>query len=484
MPAPTPPATLAGGGRAIAAGGGGGGKGNRGAGGGEGRVIMNSNTTVKKKKNNNASPSVALSTAPLLPAPAPTSFMQLHTAAATAATSIVASAIAAATATVFTLPNAGKKMLSAAAVTKTNTAAQFIAWARWGRVGEHGQSSFLYGPGPDKAAAVSAYKSKVSAKSKKYTILKRDYGPPVAAGGAAAGSKKKKGKAAVKAVPKSKLNKKVQDFVKLISDIKMMENMIKPQQSVLQDLSSQFYTVVPHSFGRALPPTINTKLMVKLDMCSALADIQVAQKILKQVEVSENPIDACYASLKVDMIEDAFVIEREGEDARFKPFEADANRQLLWHGSRLSNYVGILSQGLRIAPPEAPVTGYMFDKGVYFADCVSKSANYCFTNKHAPAGVMLLCEVALGDQHEMKQANYHANTARQQAGKQSVKGLGRQAPDDAGAQVVPNGVKVPCGKIIKDDSDGRALAYNEYIVYDTAQIKMRYVLKMKFGHKY
>lgn len=37
-------------------------------------------------------------------------------------------------------------------------------------------------------------------------------------------------------------------------------------------------------------------------MCSALADIQVAQKILKQVEVSENPIDACYASLKVDMV--------------------------------------------------------------------------------------------------------------------------------------------------------------------------------------
>ena len=38
-------------------------------------------------------------------------------------------------------------------------------------------------------------------------------------------------------------------------------------------------------------------------------------------------------------------------------------RQLLWHGSRLTNFVGILSQGLRIAPPEAPVTGYMFGKG-------------------------------------------------------------------------------------------------------------------------
>ena len=31
--------------------------------------------------------------------------------------------------------------------------------------------------------------------------------------------------------------------------------------------------------------------------------------------------------------------------------------------SRLTNYVGILSEGLRIAPPSAPVTGYMFGKG-------------------------------------------------------------------------------------------------------------------------
>lgn len=31
-------------------------------------------------------------------------------------------------------------------------------------------------------------------------------------------------------------------------------------------------------------------------------------------------------------------------------------------GSRLTNFMGILSQGLRIAPPEAPATGYMFGK--------------------------------------------------------------------------------------------------------------------------
>jgi len=43
------------------------------------------------------------------------------------------------------------------------------------------------------------------------------------------------------------------------------------------------------------------------------------------------------------------------------------NQQLLWHGSRTTNFTGILSQGLRIAPPEAPVTGYMFGKGIYTA---------------------------------------------------------------------------------------------------------------------
>ena len=56
-----------------------------------------------------------------------------------------------------------------------------------------------------------------------------------------------------------------------------------------------------------------------------------------------------------------------------------------------------LRQGLRIAPPEAPATGYMFGKGIYFADMVSKSANYCFASHSNPRGLLLLCEVALGN---------------------------------------------------------------------------------------
>ena len=61
----------------------------------------------------------------------------------------------------------------------------------------------------------------------------------------------------------------------------------------------------------------------------------------------------------------------------------------------LQTYSGL--QGLRIAPPEAPVTGYMFGKGVYFADMVSKSANYCCTTRSSNTDLLLLCDVALGN---------------------------------------------------------------------------------------
>lgn len=67
--------------------------------------------------------------------------------------------------------------------------------------------------------------------------------------------------------------------------------------------------------------------------------------------------------------------------------------------------MGIMSQGLRIAPPEAPKTGYMFGKGVYFADMIQKSYNYC-NDHNAPnsSKYLLLCEVAIGSPLELKAA--------------------------------------------------------------------------------
>lgn len=43
---------------------------------------------------------------------------------------------------------------------------------------------------------------------------------------------------------------------------------------------------------------------------------------------------------------DVFAVDREGEADVFKESAKLHNRQLLWHGSRTTNFVGILSQGV------------------------------------------------------------------------------------------------------------------------------------------
>lgn len=54
-----------------------------------------------------------------------------------------------------------------------------------------------------------------------------------------------------------------------------------------------------------------------------------------------------------------YKLRRPGEDKREK-FTSLENHQLLWHGTKMSNVIGILHNGLLVAPPEAPITGHIF----------------------------------------------------------------------------------------------------------------------------
>ena len=167
----------------------------------------------------------------------------------------------------------------------------------------------------------------------------------------------------------------------------------------LSDLSSQFYTFIPHDFGMARMSQFildcDEDVVEKHEMLKQLADITLATKILNEVQEApdEHPVDAKYRQLKVTIaplaagsaevemvrrytqlthgmthnqykleVECVYKVEREGEQQRYERFIKEhniGNKQLLWHGSRVTNWAGILSTGLRIAPPEAPVTGYM-----------------------------------------------------------------------------------------------------------------------------
>jgi len=119
---------------------------------------------------------------------------------------------------------------------------------------------------------------------------------------------------------------------------------------------------------------------------------------------------------------------REGEAARFQPFRRLPHHRLLWHGSRTPNYIGIISQGLRIAPPEAPVTGYFLGKGIYFADQVSVSSQYCHAKPASPYGYLMICDVALGRSFQIAHGKFIAKEDLDEAGFHSVKCCGTKAP--------------------------------------------------------
>lgn len=284
----------------------------------------------------------------------------------------------------------------------------------------------------------------------------------------------------------------------------------------LLDASNRFYTLIPHDFGMKKPPLLDNLELIqaKVGMLDNLLDIEVAYSLLKSgdEDLAKDPLDVNYEKLKTDLevlskdgkefslideyvknthaethqqyeleILEVFKVNRHGENERFQPFKELHNRRLLWHGSRNTNYAGILSQGLRIAPPEAPVTGYMFGKGVYFADMVSKSANYCRATPSDNIGLMMLCEVALGNMHELTGASYISKPPK---GKHSVKGCGKTGPDPSADVTLEDGTIVPVGKGCNTNFNDSSLLYNEYIVYDVGQINIKYLLKLNFKYKY
>uniref|UniRef100_A0A5F8AM98 Poly [ADP-ribose] polymerase n=1 Tax=Macaca mulatta TaxID=9544 RepID=A0A5F8AM98_MACMU len=389
----------------------------------------------------------------------------------------------------------------------------FSVWMRWGRVGKMGQHSLVACSG-NLNKAKEIFEKKFLDKTKnnwedrekfekvpgKYDMLQMDY----ATNTQDEEETKKEESLKSPLKPESQLDLRVQELIKLICNVQAMEEMMMEMkyntkkaplgkltvaqikagyQSLkkiedciragqhgrpLMEACNEFYTRIPHDFGLRTPPLIRTQKELS-------EKIQLLEVISQYLQSTHAPTHSDYTMTLLDLFE----VEKEGEKEAFR--EDLHNRMLLWHGSRLSNWVGILSHGLRIAPPEAPITGYMFGKGIYFADMSSKSANYCFASHLKNIGLLLLSEVALGQCNELLEANPKAEGLLQ--GKHSTKGLGKMAPSSAHF-VTLNGSTVPLGPASDTgilNPDGYTLNYNEYIVYNPNQVRMRYLLKVQFN---
>ncbi|KAL5102686.1 Poly ADP-ribose polymerase 1 [Taenia crassiceps] len=316
----------------------------------------------------------------------------------------------------------------------------------------------------------------------------------------------------VKKMPLGKISRvQIQEAYSVLSDLSSLLASKMPiegsDKSRLIGATTRFYTLIPHDFGLKVPPLLDSleTIKTKSRMLDDLLKLEVAYSLMKTGDSDVNPLDEHYEKLKnriepldrdseefkriteflrvthapthsnyVLEVLDIFSVLREGEAERFKMM---GNRMMLWHGSRRTNWAGILAQGLRIAPPEAPSTGYMFGKGVYFSDMASKSANYCYTSPSASQGCLLLCEVALGKTHDC----FTANASRLSKRYGSRKGVGATAPNMKTYFKEPEtGVIYPIGHPVTSAEIKSDLLYNEYVIYDTTQIKQRYLVWVNF----
>ncbi len=211
----------------------------------------------------------------------------------------------------------------------------------------------------------------------------------------------------------------------------------KKDQDLLQDLSGQFFTAIPHKFGRSREAAllavidsankINEKqdtLQLMRDMLNvngktnvlANSDIVKKYQALK-CEISHlAPSSAEYKKIakyivqndgKYLKIKNIFQINRPEESAEFNT--QVGNERQLFHGSAARNWVGILSRGLLL--PKIVVTlgvtrtdgGWLGD-GIYFGSEVDTAHNYA--GYGSGSRYITVAEVALGKIKEYKKITY------------------------------------------------------------------------------
>jgi len=118
-------------------------------------------------------------------------------------------------------------------------------------------------------------------------------------------------------------------------------------------------------------------------------------------------------------------------------------------------------------------------KGIYFADIITKSVEYCHPTKENPYVLMMLCDVALGRPFQVAHTKFISKEDLDEAGFHSVKACGELGPDPAYDQEIFDGVIVSLGHEAPTGVPRSEVKHNEYIVYDVAQINIRYLVQLK-----
>jgi hypothetical protein len=188
------------------------------------------------------------------------------------------------------------------------------------------------------------------------------------------------------------------------------ENEIDKEREILENLSYFEDTI-----KLLIASIYNSKRINPVDYI--LSTIKIELNVLKEIDMEFSYIKN-YIGISnknyLNKIKNIFKIKnlneenkRENENENENEFY---NKNLLFHGSKVFNFLGIITKGLKISPREAPKCGNIYGNGIYFADNFEKSLNYCDyfeyfdenVNKTIRNKYMLLCEVALGKVYDYR----------------------------------------------------------------------------------
>lgn len=285
---------------------------------------------------------------------------------------------------------------------------------------------------------------------------------------------------------------KASNIIKQLSQL-IAKKQTKEITDQIAELSSLFYTAVPSAEAKLRPIDTAEKVSDKSELLDFLRNTcYMGQSINKGIGNKYLRLDTnikhvtdpsvismiksymrtnagATHSVKLNIIS-AYELNKPKEKQAYRKWDSLHNKQLLWHGTRMANAVGILTTGLRINPVGVHVTGKMFGNGLYFANSSTKSAGYLGT--YHGLGILFLCEVALGNMYERL---YAESITQLPPGKHSTKGLGMDQPDTETHVTIDGDVTVPIGRLLRGSNTGR-LQYDEFIVYDASQIRMRYAV--------
>ncbi|XP_042711142.2 protein mono-ADP-ribosyltransferase PARP4 isoform X6 [Chrysemys picta bellii] len=252
------------------------------------------------------------------------------------------------------------------------------------------------------------------------------------------------------------------------------------EAKALKAMMMEFYRIIRHKNG--IDYNITKKLLSsKQDLCQLIRDmLNVCEtstsspnppslakyRALRCKIQAINPNSEEFLNVKQQVLKNnhsdcpvkVLQIYRVGRISETAEFLSNlGNVQSLFHASSVRNFVGILSRGLLL--PKIVVEDHGMERtdigklgsGIYFSDSISTSTKYSPPSEMDGTRLLAVCNVALGTCLDLYKKDLSLTNAP--AGYDSVHGVRKR------------------GNIYSDFED------DEFVVYKTCQVKMRYIVK-------